>query len=539
MNKYLSLFSLFVVIDGAYAVSSEEPQKFFSGNSYYDVQYFDTSNTVIQSGATVNAPAGMDIMLAENMTHYVYNDGVINGTINTNGENLFLYNTGTITGGISALVDGTVTQRITSEAELTYVNVDAIDYHVEIDGYNNLNFCDIKDIDADLFIIRDSTIIIENETDWLHWKDDNNYRLEGNNKLIVNLNKDSSSDSVIVDNSSNKGNIVIQDPSLDNLHKIELENDGSGIIPHIVRETDYDKINNNQTNNDGAGNSSDNKDPLEVIRDNNPGDKLVNAIDSADNQNEINRLKNSSYRYNHAILLRPIIAINNFTLNNDMNYTNDGNIGLSPYYIASDSSSIFGGRLFINKNYKNTYFNLGLDLSRFNYSDNLNDFSGVTYGFDVKAKHDFDNIWVNAVLGATLANYHADYVTNDKEVKKDPFAKSFYGSGDVGFNIKAFDKTTISPFMGVAYQQYSVTDVSVYDTNIRAGSNVKYSFTVDDIQYEYSASGAINDDFDLFIKLKFGFVALTDMAGASFGLDIFSDENDVYYKLSANAKIVF
>ena len=340
MNKYLYLFSLFVVIDGAYAVSSEEPQKFFSGNSYYDVQYFDTSNTVIQSGATVNAPAGMDIMLAENMTHYVYNDGVINGTINTNGENLFLYNTGTITGGISALVDGTVTQRITSEAELTYVNVDAIDYHVEIDGYNNLNFCDIKDIDADLFIIRDSTIIIENETDWLHWKDDNNYRLEGNNKLIVNLNKDSSSDSVIVDNSSNKGNIVIQDPSLDNLHKIELENDGSGIIPHIVRETDYDKINNNQTNNDGAGNSSDNKDPLEVIRDNNPGDKLVNAIDSADNQNEINRLKNSSYRYNHAILLRPIIAINNFTLNNDMNYTNDGNIGLSPYWASILSTAI-------------------------------------------------------------------------------------------------------------------------------------------------------------------------------------------------------
>lgn len=542
MNKYLFLFSLVIVIDGAYAVSET---RFVSGESYYNIESFDTRNVYVESGACVYAKPENEIEV-NSAQIYIYNDGIINGTINTKGENLFLYNTGEITGGIVApniLSAGTVTQRITSKAEMTYIDVNALEYVIDIRDYTDLNFADIKDINANSFKITDSSIVIDNFTDWQNWLANSDVLLDGNISLKfvesidnTETNTDTfprSGDTIIDSASAGSANINVQIENMDNLYKTELENNGSGIEVHIVRETDYDKISNNQTNNNGT------KDPLEVIRENDPNDKLVNAVDSANDKDEINQLKNASYRYNHSILLKPIMAINNFALNNSLYHKDSRDVGIDTYYITSNSSNVFGGRLFLNTNYKNTNFNLGLHLNRFDYNDSLNDFSGAAYGADINAKHNFDSMWVKAVFGTTLANYHADYVMNNEEVKNDPFAKSFYGDSDIGYDIMCSDKTTISPFVGMAYQKYSVTDVSISDVNVRAGSNIKYSFTVDDVRYVYSMSGSVNDDFDLFVKFNVGFVALTDMAGASFGLDIFRNDDDIYYKLSANAKIMF
>ena len=456
---------------------------------------------------------------------YLYNNGTINGWINTNGNNLFVYNTGVINGGITIQSGGNVTQIMRSVDEVTNINVTVNNFYVEIDGINNLDFDDIRNINANTFYVQNSSIVIDDFNDWQNWNQNMNF--DGPITLIIN-DVETVSDGISCNDYLN----------LNNLHKIELTQNGSNVVLNIVRETNYDRI----ADTNGGGDNGDNfaiNHPLEEIRASHPNDKLLQALDSVNNMDEVNYIKDKSARFNHGILLRPIKLLNSFSVINNVNDKNDFGIGFTPFYTMSENIKNLGGRVYGGYNYDDVYFNFGFNFNKFNYQDNLNDFYGFTYGFDSNVKKYFDKLWVNSLFGFNLTKFKTNYISSNNTIKNNPLGISGYLGTDAGYDFDVYPNVVISPFMGFAYEYYKVADINDSDFYVRGGASAKYSFTVDGIKYDYSVMVSGESDKSLFSGITAGFWSVVDKAGVSVNAGMLKSDMGYAYQLSLNAKMLF
>ena len=99
MKRFLFIVLLFLLSFGANAA-----QHFVAEDDCSSVSSFSDSVVYIDSGVTVSAP-GNTIEMCKPV--YLYNSGHIDGTINTNGNVLVVYNSGTIQFNSSSPVDNT------------------------------------------------------------------------------------------------------------------------------------------------------------------------------------------------------------------------------------------------------------------------------------------------------------------------------------------------------------------------------------------------------------------------------------------------
>ena len=151
MKKYLIVLLFMIWCGDVNAVV-------YQGTDNSPISYFEDENNeiIVNSGAVINA-ADTEIRMMDVM--YIYNNGIINGLINTNGYNLFVYNTGNMS-GITTDGGGHVTQIMRNMNEITDINVIGNNFSVEIEHIDNLNFDDIKNLNANSFLIKESSIII-------------------------------------------------------------------------------------------------------------------------------------------------------------------------------------------------------------------------------------------------------------------------------------------------------------------------------------------------------------------------------------------
>lgn len=524
MKKYL--VSIFVILLCCTANAIE--RNFEGGADYSGVVSFEDYDTVrVYGGAVVSSPGNTIIM---NDTVYLYNYGRIDGIIDTNGNTLIVYNSGIMGGGINPH-GGLVKQVIRSEAEITNIGMPANQKPVvSIESYDMFDFNRMTDISAESVIIKNSSVVLDNFSDWQMCTE--NIELSGNVSLIIN-NPDSVQSGQIIKYTKSGSKIFVQINNLDKMYKPELQVANGGIVLNIVRETNYSAI-------FGDGDSDDKKSAaLETLRGNNSDDKLLKALDAADNMDEIRRLENLSYRFNHGILLRPVKMINKFSLSGLITGEAEYGVGIVPHYIISDKINSVGARLYAGYKFNNVYLSAGVTADKFDYVDELNEFSGMAYGLDIESRQIINRLWVNEIFGLTLTNFKADYISEKGQIKTNPFGFSWYGDVSLGYDFDVAQDITVAPVLGLAYQSYSVADVSDTDTNLHAGVNVKYFFVVDGVKYEYSLSGGLGTNRDIFVDMGIGFVSVTDNAGVSLNASVLNDDFDYYYKLSLNAKIVF
>ena len=130
MKKYLILIcSIVYGVDAvAYTYSSDST-----------VSSFDNSEIVIDNGVVITADGGGVILM--NTPVYLHNNGVINGILDTNGYNLFVYNSGTMNYSIMN-TGGNITQIITPDTGIKNIIVPSGNYVVRIEDVPNLNFSD-------------------------------------------------------------------------------------------------------------------------------------------------------------------------------------------------------------------------------------------------------------------------------------------------------------------------------------------------------------------------------------------------------------
>ncbi len=523
MKKYLFLIFALLAFCGADALAE------IVYNSDNTISSFDDTNITIGQNVEISAATTAGILMSNGVN--LHNNGTINGVINTNGNSLNIYNT-TDNATINVTGGGNVTQIISAENEITHINVVGSGYAVSIDGVSSVNFSDIQTMGADSFTVTATRIIIDDYNDW-QTSLDLNISLEDNVVLVVNDENTVRSGDVIAHTVS-EDTVNVEVPNLDNMYKIKREKANGGIVLYIVRETNYSKVFEDSEPIERKRNSA-----LDLIREDNPHDKLLMALDKAKNMTEFNHLKSLSYRFNHDILLRPVKMQNKFMWMNFIKNEKESGVGIEPYYVMSDKINVMGGHVYSGYKFDNIYLGAGVNIGRFDYKDKLNDFSGMFYGFDINSKQTFDKFWLGEAFALSMTNFKADYISEQGDIKKNPSALSWYGDVMAGYDFKFERDITLSPVVGFAYQSYKVADVSDTDSFVHGGANAKYFFAMDGIKYEYSLSGSIGTNGDMFANFGIGFVSVTDDFGVSLNTGVLKDEFDYYYAFSLNAKVMF
>jgi hypothetical protein len=488
------------------------------------VDSFDEGDIIIENDAVITTENSQNILI--NGGVHLYNAGYINGNVDTNGFNLFVYNSGYIDNIVNTN-GGHITQVIRSGSEMTDINIIGNQSHdVIIYGYDNFNFDNIHNMNVESLTIQDSSVVIDDFSDWQMCNE--NITLGDNVLLIINNANTVTPGEVIA--FTKRGSIIsVQITDLDKLYKPELVVANGGIVLNIVRETNYNVIFGSVRRSAA----------LELIRQKNPNDRLLRALDSANDIATINRLQRLSYRFSHDILLRPMKMMNKLYLSRIMQSEINSGIGIVPYYVMSDKMESVGGRIYAGYNYENIALDIGLNIGKFDYSDELNEFSGMAYGLDIKSKQTFGKFWLSDGLGFSFSDMKADYISKEGDIKNNPLGFSLYGDISTGYNFDVTKNIVVSPVVGVSYQSYRVADVSDTDLYVHGGANVNYVFVMDGLKYEYSVSGAYGTNNDLFADIKIGFLSINDNAGVSVGVGVIKDDFDYYYRFLLNGKISF
>ena len=513
MKKYLvSLLLIFVITDAcAETVYDGIDNKLNSFND--DIVY-------VNSGAVVK-PLGSSIAI-DYPAVVIHNYGTITGPIDANDNSFFIYNTGIISGNIITNHGEIITQIINSGADRTNFSINPANFRVEVEtGSTEIDFDNIKNLDAGKIIIKDSRIVMNDFADWRNW--DKDVDIDGSVCLVI-TDAGTVHNGDVVNHAVSGDTVHVEILGLDGLYRANLSWVGGQWVITNVRETNYNKMENSV---------------LETLRSGHSGDKLLSALDTAKDWQEIERIKKLSYRFNHDILLRPVRVVNDFALIDMINNEADSGAGISASYILSDSIKNFGGRIYIGKKYKNLYFNTGFTLNSFSYKDNLNDFSGLMYGLDIKSKQMVDKLWFREIFGANLTKFKADYITDKNEIKNNPIGFSLFGAIDTGYDFDVYEDIVIAPIVGLVWQNAKVADVTDTDFYVRGGSEIKYSFVTDGIKYEYSLNSFIGSNGNFSAGSKIGFWSVVDEAGAFLDITAFKDEFDWRYKFSLTGKILF
>ena len=502
----------------------------FESGNYYLAAFVDEEN-IINSGAIINPESG-GVITVDGVSVTIENHGRINGDLDANGNIIEIQNSGEFGGNILVNADNQVIQIIKTDADITSLPISGgYDYTVDINGFHGYaDLTKIQNLSSRNFSIRDSDIIMDDFSQWQSWDDFGiSVSLYGANTLYIrnSYTVNSGEDIEFVDHASTI-NVVLLD--LDKLHKTKVVAGPYGIYAKlfIVRETNYEKV---FDDNRGV--------VLEQVRANNPNDKFLMKLDAVDNMADLHRIMNYSYHFNQSVLMRPVNVFDNLSLMDVLDDSERGDINFSPFYVMSDNIDGFGARLKVSGKYEDWRIGAELKFNKFDYQNEFNDFSGFIYGADVSAKRSLKDFWIDGVVGLSLIDFDADNIYVDNKIENNPLGLSLYGAIDFGYDYNLLNGLFVSPFVGGMFNHHSIDGLSEFNTDLRGGGKLKYSFDTDDIKYEYIFVGGIKTNQDLFGMFKIGFVSKADGGGIYVGTDLFRDEYGLNYKFSVDARLMF
>lgn len=389
---------------------------------------------------------------------------------------------------------------------------------------DNINFTEIRDTVAYRYEFANSVVFIDDFSDWQNWVA--NVDFGSNVSLrIKNLGMLNNGEKLEHVPASDEVNVSVKDA--DNLYTVNFSHNSGNLFLKLTRENDYTKIFR-----DSRGTF------LGSLRTNNPNDKMLMAMDSAGSMYELNSVMNSSYHFNPLILMNPIKTINRAVLLNFLSKSREG-VGADIDYVLSDKISDYAGHLYFANHYNDLYFTIGLNLNSFSYKDNVNEFTGLAYGIDARAKQYLNDFWLDGILGINRATFNADYIYSDGGATSNPTGVSEYARFSLGYDIKHVSDFVLSPFVGLLFQKSEILGMSDLDVFLHTGLNAEYEFVMDGIKYRYGASVGANDEANWNIGINIGFLSVVDDAGAHFGIDMFQDDFGTNYKFSINANVRF
>jgi len=479
----------------------------------------------IESWVTLTAPLP-DSVITVGETMSIDNRGTIDASLVASGANyITINNMGTITGRIEA---SRVTQIVSSDAGAQALTVvcPASNFFVSVsNATDGVTLNNIKNLGSASVELDNSLVIMDDLSEWQSWGA-NIFWTRVNTLQINDL--DSVVNGTYIAHAAGGTILNVVSGDENKMYRIDSVHDENGIMLNVVRETNYQIIFN-----DNRGMFLDN---LRLSR---PNDRTLMAMDAAENMDGLNNVMNSSYHFNSALLAKPVKAINNLSIINILSDDDVSGIGVNPFYVGSDALSGAGVRAHVGTGQGDYSFTIGLNLNKFNYEDNINDFGGMLYGVDVKIKRNFEKFYMIGQIGFDSIEFDADNIYTSTDIKNNPHGYALYGGFSAMTDFDVSSGMIVSPFAGATFRKFNVMDYNENNVNLHAGGKIKYHFVIDSIKYEYGGMFGVMENGNLFGNLKVGFDSLVDNAGLSINVSAYQDDTALTYQASINARVLF
>ncbi len=461
----------------------------------------------------------------------ISNRGIINSDFYIDGAvDVYVQNSGTINGEFHVTSNSRLIQVVQSADDITYIDVDK-NFNVFVHDADNVSWSDVFGIglNADKIILDNSTLVLNGAPRPRLNSQPREIEIIGD--VIFNLDSVDALDysAPALCNVSGTGHVLFNIAGMNPIYKVVADVRDGDLYMKVVRNTDYAQIFENDIGNF-----------LNVLRRNEPYDKLLILMDSAPDIETLNSIMADSVRLNPIKLMAPVRRMNNMDALGGWRYSDMTGVYADADVIFSDASSMYRVNLTITGSVaRNIYAAVGGYVGIFDVADNINDFSGRVYGARLITRYDDGVIVGNLSGGVSRADFVADYIFNDGVAVNNPGGVSGYAAVDIGAYLLRDYDLTIIPFAGVITNYASVLNES--DTTFVANCGVDISLSEHDfdILYDYGIRGNVLTDGTKYVGAFIKFFAPGDDMGGELSTSFINDGHDTGYKITVSAHMVF
>ena len=462
----------------------------------------------------------------------ITNNGIIEADINVrDGYEVKIQNSGTIKGSINLGNKSNLVQIVYTEKDLSPIIVNNGNYELFINNTDLISLYSIIESgkSADSIVLKDALLKIDN----VLVIDDSDAKILPEVKLVGNTSikiddVNGVLDKVLLSNVSGDGTVRMIADNVNPLYVLNSYIKSGNLYAILSRETDYSKILKNEIGNF-----------LNTIRNDNPNDKLLLAMDSATDMDELKRLMKKSVKLNPINLMKPISRFNDFEMLHGFK-TDATCFSLSPQFIVDDNFyisgiSIKGGTAFSDAFI--VHFSLYSAIS--NYSDFINDFYAKLSGGNLRVRFSSEFFELDSVAGITFAEFNSGNVFDGEKIFYNPEGLSYYSSTRLGKEFQVYENFVALPFVIVNGDYINILNQSEINFVAGLGTDLNFAVRDFDIKYNYGIR------FNLFTDGAFKSVLHTDFSSPFDGVGgvletgIIYDDNSFSYSIKIGIDVRF
>ena len=458
----------------------------------------------------------------------IVNHGAISGTLNvTDYGDLYVENTGTFNLASFNLGAGaTITQVITTSNDITCLSGISSGYEVlVIDATDALNWNDIvsNTTGAGHYTLSASKIRLDN----IVAIDD--VKLE--NTVYVHTNNLPDTDVLVFSNVSGAGTVRAIYDGTDVLHSVEAYRLGSDVFIRVIRSNDYASI---------IGGDDGNF--LDLLRQKSPNDKLLRRLDSVNTVDHLNRVMSKSAKLHPIKFMQSIKTMYSHKSLEIMHIDRDDNLGIIPLGIFSNDLVVFGVEPYATLNlFDDLQIKLSANVSSLKYADDINEYTGVSYGIGADAIYGLpNNNFVRVYGGLSFASFDTGIVFDGNDATTNPDGFSGYAIAEAGHSFLIDNDINLMPFVVSGINYSHIIKFDEYNFYAGTGIETKTSFDIDGMRYTYALRGLVRTDSAIGGGVNVSVWSISDAAGADFEFGIlYDDALGASYHVSLNAKFNF
>lgn len=501
--------------------------------------YAQGSSTRIDSDTIIHRRDIIDSLTVASTVN-IENRGKILGDIFVNrGLVLHLRNSGVISGTINLGEYAQLVQVIETAADITRLAVNGR-YSIQISGRESLNLSDILKISngADRIVLNSASISIDgSEHSALHIRSATQPAShDGAPTPVIELigeinvrisNLAAMRGKLIMANVSGDGvvNVIIDEDDM--LYAAYAVRRDENIYLDVMRVTEYAKI---------IGDDMD--DFVDWLRNENPDDKTVNALDNADDMKQFSNIIGRSAALSPINLMRPVRTFNRTQMMPTPIYDTD--VGTDAIYITSNYADVYAAKIGAYGRNEKLRFGASAYSGAFSYKDDINDFSGYFYGANLRADWNDKSMYVHSIMGFTSAAFTTSAVFDGKSAAYNPKGFSAYGVIDAGLKYYMSDGFYAAPFIGAGAEFNKVLHQSQTDGFARAGATLGFSESMTmGMKYDYAAFVLAQSNDVMSVGISMKFLSEFDDMGGEFSYALVRDEFDISHKFSIGLNFSF
>lgn len=512
---FLAAVSVFVMCGAASGLEIDSDK--------YGAQWNINEDISVQSGVVRDVE---DIFIERSVL--IENHGNLYGDVHVcDGCEFFIKNSGYIDGAIYVGYGATVTQIVDNRSELQPLDIRGA-FSLVIGDIGWTDWDDVLTVgtSADKIILQNTSIVLNGA---------NEYSVSpvievlGTVQIRVENAHDLDGRAILTNVVGDVAPVVFAESDNPLFIASGVFQDGN-VYLEFVREMDYLKIL-------GPGQG----DFINLIREVNPDDAFLAALDGANTMDDLYRIMRRSVRMRPINLMRPINIFNEMTGWNALGARHgDGVvISLNPEYIASDDFSIYAVRGGVALNLGVFHVGVGGHAGRVESLDDYDEYFADFYGGDLTLGYDDNRLYWSGRIGMTVADFETPSLYDAGDIIYNPRGKMRYVESDVGFHLYPLDGLKITPFIGMRSVRECLGSVARDKQTVRAGADVNLTRAIDDTEYTYGLRVAPNFDGGINADVHMDFWSKYDAAGGGIIIAVHHDDIVTAYRVSVNLRYMF